>query len=48
MLGFAFPEWRTYDVKQDRKRAWSRELMLRIVKKHGPVNKYEHVLISQV
>lgn len=36
LLGFQFPIKQAYDTKVDRKKAWVRELMHRIIKSHGP------------
>mmetsp|Transcript_25194 Transcript_25194/g.33741 ORF Transcript_25194/g.33741 Transcript_25194/m.33741 type:complete len:106 (-) Transcript_25194:969-1286(-) len=36
MLGYTFPVEHSYNPKLDRMKTWSRELMLRVIKKLGP------------
>ena len=42
LLGFQFPIRQAYDTKADRKKAWVRELMHRIIKSHGPNQRFEY------
>ena len=42
MLGFTFPVKQGYNPKLDRMKPWARELMLRIVKGHGPPTRFEY------
>jgi len=37
MIGFKFPIEKAYSAKLDNQKAWSRELMLRILKIHSPM-----------
>ena len=48
MIGFVLPHWRFYDAKKDRKRAWSRELMFRIIKRLGPDSGNEHMHFTPI
>ena len=42
LLGFQFPIKQAYDTKADRKKAWVRELMHRIIKSQGPNQRFEY------
>lgn len=48
MLGFTFPVEQSYNPKLDRMKTWSRELMLRIVKCHGPQSRFEYQFLTPI
>ena len=39
LLGYSFPVQHSYNPNTDKSKTWSRELMLRVIKGHGPVSK---------
>ena len=48
MIGFTFPVKQGYNPKLDRMKPWARELMLRIVKGHGPPTRFEYQFLTPI
>ena len=46
MMGISFPVSYSYDANLDGERAWSRELMLRVIKAHGPSTLHEYSFLT--
>ena len=48
MLGFTFPVKQGYNPKMDRMKPWARELILRVIKGHGPPTGFEYQYLTPI
>ena len=48
MLGFSFPVQIGYNPGNDVEKTWTRELMLRVIKAHAPVNLKEYQYLTPI